>query len=1166
MAAELKINISADIQNAITGFDEVISKANSLAGIKGIDIPVSIDSNIDTSKVDKTINGLKTGVDIPLKVDTSTVEKKLTSLQTSLKGFETVLKPKIDESGIKAALADVKNLIVVTANTSQAETELAELKTNSLFKGVNIPVRVDSNFEAVIKEIKSDIASLTTSAKIGINASEFESVLKRITDKIALLKGVNIDLTANPAQAEEAIRSVIQDIAGLRATELTLKADPTQALKMISLLSDELSSLKPKLTIDTTELKNQVGVVQSLLGSVEIKGDDSQITSVLKTVQGKLSALTSPTIDLKANPSLAEDSIKKVLTLISGLKSEEILLRADNTEALKAISAVEGVLNKLHASVAIDASGIQAKAKEIRDAFSKLNFTANVDINSAGVSSAIKLIHDKLSTLSDETVNISANAVQVEGVIREVTSLLAGLKGSDVSLTVSGGEAVETFITGLKGQLETLHGTVTVETDDLDGSIKRIQAALEPLSDSVDLQINAKQAEATIKDIQGRISQLKGVDVILDADGRNVIQTVNLIQKELIELEAKLKKAVDPKEILQLNTALLKVRDSVKTIQTGALSNSLKGLTGASSQATFALTNIGRVAQDLPFGFLGIANNITPLIESFQRLGVEAKQTGVSVGKQLLQSLKGGGGLILAFSGLSAVMSIATLGLSFFTRGMGGAKSGAKSAGDELKNFKDRINDLIRPINQIRSGGIGDAQGEIVQVQALANVVGNLSNSYTQRNNALNELQRINKNYFGDLTLEANQLGSLKLAVEEYTQALIAQSVQKAFLDDIGKVSKEFVIQGDVLRGLKKQFNDTYGLQIRATDASTKTTIEERRQKKELNAQIFNQQEAVSKLGSQYEILRDQVKEAALIASKFKPLSGGKDDFKDQTDDIIARARQFAKEFGDAFVVPNLEDSFFKTKQEILRLSKQLLDDVNNGRLKIKIPVQVDFELLPVEEFKLQQSTIDSFFEGIKIERSIPVNVTPDLTLSKGNIDAIDKKLDLRKQFSVLGDFGLDEFNKIDFTNINAGIAEATTKLEGMMAIATTLNQSIGQGLANAFNSVFDAVLEGKSVFKALGNAVKELIVTTIKAVAQMLILKLITNAIFPGGGGGFSLPRGQFFLSANTGNGNLFNIGQQIGSRSFMNTLTVNVNGQISGDTIRLAGQRAANSQGRSG
>ena len=47
-----------------------------------------------------------------------------------------------------------------------------------------------------------------------------------------------------------------------------------------------------------------------------------------------------------------------------------------------------------------------------------------------------------------------------------------------------------------------------------------------------------------------------------------------------------------------------------------------------SNQAANALTNLGRVAQDAPFGFIGIQNNLNPLLESFQRLKAESGSTG----------------------------------------------------------------------------------------------------------------------------------------------------------------------------------------------------------------------------------------------------------------------------------------------------------------------------------------------------------------------------------------------------------------------------------------------------------------------------------------------------------------------------------------------------------
>lgn len=48
-----------------------------------------------------------------------------------------------------------------------------------------------------------------------------------------------------------------------------------------------------------------------------------------------------------------------------------------------------------------------------------------------------------------------------------------------------------------------------------------------------------------------------------------------------------------------------------------------------SNSAAFALTNFNRVLQDLPYGFIGIANNIDPLVSSFQKLKGETGSVGV---------------------------------------------------------------------------------------------------------------------------------------------------------------------------------------------------------------------------------------------------------------------------------------------------------------------------------------------------------------------------------------------------------------------------------------------------------------------------------------------------------------------------------------------------------
>ena len=58
------------------------------------------------------------------------------------------------------------------------------------------------------------------------------------------------------------------------------------------------------------------------------------------------------------------------------------------------------------------------------------------------------------------------------------------------------------------------------------------------------------------------------------------------------------------------------------------LNKSLKTLPNSSGQATQALTNFSRVVQDAPFGIIGVANNIDPLIQSFTALKASTGSTG----------------------------------------------------------------------------------------------------------------------------------------------------------------------------------------------------------------------------------------------------------------------------------------------------------------------------------------------------------------------------------------------------------------------------------------------------------------------------------------------------------------------------------------------------------
>ena len=112
-----------------------------------------------------------------------------------------------------------------------------------------------------------------------------------------------------------------------------------------------------------------------------------------------------------------------------------------------------------------------------------------------------------------------------------------------------------------------------------------------------------------------------------------------------------------------------------------------KTLPAGANQATNALTNLGRVVQDAPFGFIGIANNINPLIESFQRLQEEAGSSKAAF-SALASGLIGAGGLGFAVSVVTSLLTAFTMN--------------AVSAGGSAKNLSAGLEPLANKIKETK--------------------------------------------------------------------------------------------------------------------------------------------------------------------------------------------------------------------------------------------------------------------------------------------------------------------------------------------------------------------------------------------------------------------------------------------------------------------------------
>lgn len=255
-------------------------------------------------------------------------------------------------------------------------------------------------------------------------------------------------------------------------------------------------------------------------------------------------------------------------------------------------------------------------------------------------------------------------------------------------------------------------------------------------------------------DISGLVSALDKVEDKVEMVGDAAEKTAAPFKK----MEDSIKKSSSAAPIQTLNKAMDETRSKIEGINKTAAGTGkgLGNIKPGADQAGQSLVNLGRIAQDAPFGFIGIQNNINPLLESFQRLKVETGSTGGAL-KALAGSLSGAAGLGLAVSVATGLLTVLSQN-GFFNAG-----EKAKKAADETKRFNDAIK------------GVGEeAAKEQANVLILVKALGDENVSRREKLSAIKELQSINPKYFGELKLEGELVTGLSIAYDKYKNSIIA--------------------------------------------------------------------------------------------------------------------------------------------------------------------------------------------------------------------------------------------------------------------------------------------------------------------------------------------------------------------------------------------------------
>lgn len=258
---------------------------------------------------------------------------------------------------------------------------------------------------------------------------------------------------------------------------------------------------------------------------------------------------------------------------------------------------------------------------------------------------------------------------------------------------------------------------------------------------------------------------MAGLEVEIGADNSE-------FKKKIAETEVDLKKLSNEKfERIKLGLDTKQVGAEIKDIKKhlNDLKTTVKDTGNSFATATPKIANGGnalmqfsRIAQDAPFGIMGIGNNITATAESFGHL---KNQTGSAGGalKAIASSMMGTGGILLA-------VSLVTTGLTIM------AQKGI-TVGDVFNKITGSFDEFGASLKKINDEAAKSAIEETGAIKGLISIAQNETLARKNRIAAVDELQSKYPAYFGNLTKEQVMTKDLTGTVNELSKALINRAI-----------------------------------------------------------------------------------------------------------------------------------------------------------------------------------------------------------------------------------------------------------------------------------------------------------------------------------------------------------------------------------------------------
>ena len=499
----------------------------------------------------------------------------------------------------------------------------------------------------------------------------------------------------------------------------------------------------------------------------------------------------------------------------------------------------------------------------------------------------------------------------------------------------------------------------------------------------------------------------------IDADVSALQSSLKAAQNTLAQFEGALKKATNIGEINYLNKNIDNLKGTIAQLnqQAGRLGKPM----GDASQS---LINFSRIAQDAPYGIMGIANNLNPMVESFQRLAATEGGT-----KKALQAMAAGligpAGVGVAIGIVSSLAVTFSKEISEFFKGPTG----------ELEAFRKKLKEVADDIYKL----IGGEQTKRTKGILLTDVI--VGGDKTKQEEALKQLKDL---YSNSAAIQNAKLGQDKA----FYQTLVNQAAMQG--DAVAK-EKNNLAQLDIA------YAENAKNEKKRNDELKKITSE-KLEGTGFATRLVSVTEQKNRINAAYDILGNEIKNniAKLEADTSKQLNTitltpTPDKVKNGGDKTIDALKEFSANLKYELAKQLMDYETYKKRFERLDTSY--------------IPFIYKDE--PVKESEFSRNTKKQL--GDTSKNSLGQFLIPKAA-------AFNK--DLKQQSDVVDSLtkSYENFANMLSNNVTNGLMNVWGALEE----GTNVSEAIGQMFVNIAKSIAAAVIQA-TIFSALLNAFPEL-------------------------------------------------------------------------------------------